>query len=577
MRRLKWIALLGVLSLGLGTAASPVPGPAELVLRGAAVYTVDDARSWAQAVAVSGGRIVFVGTDAGAKAWIGPATKVVDLAGKMVLPAFHDSHVHPVSGGVEALECDLNGSPTPAAVLENVKRYAAEHPSAAWIRGGGWELTLFPEGNPSKTLLDAIVPDRPVYLSATDGHSVWVNSKALAMAGVTKATPDPPYGRIERDPATGEATGTLREDAADLVSKLLPRRSAKDYADGLREALRRASGFGLTSLVEASASEEDLEAYRTLESRGELSARVLASLYCDTDKGTAEVARLAALRKKYAGKRLRTNSVKIFADGVLETRTASVLEPYIGFPGDRGKPNLEPAAFRALATALDKEGFQIHVHAIGDRAIRDALDAVEAAQKANGVRDARHHLAHIELIDPADIPRFRRLGVIANFQPFWANGDKYLTELTEPRLGPERSRWLYPIASVVASGGVVAFGSDWSVSSMNPLDGIEVAVTHRQPPEGPGPAWLPEERIALPEAIAGYTIRAAYLDFSEKETGSIEPGKAADLIVLDRNLFEIPPSQIHDAKVLLTLLEGREVYRGSGLQISVSRLQSSEK
>ena len=564
-RRMVWV-LLAALGTAVLAAASPAPPPADLVIRGGAVYTVDDARSWAEAVAVSGGRIVFVGTDAGAKAWIGPKTRVLDASGKMVLPAFHDSHVHPVSGGVEALECDLNGAPTPAAVLDKVKAYAAAHPSLPWIRGGGWELTLFPDANPSKALLDAIVPDRPVYLSATDGHSVWVNSKALQLAGVTKATPDPPYGRIERDPATGEPTGTLREDAADLVSKHLPKRTAKDYADGLREGLRIANRFGLTSLVEASASEEDLEAYRTLESRGELSARIVASLHCDTDKGLAEVPRLVALRKKYAGRRLRTNAVKIFADGVLETRTAAVLEPYLGFPGDRGKANLEPAAFDALATALDREGFQIHVHAIGDRAIRMSLDAVEAARRANGARDARHHLAHIELIDPADIPRFRRLGVIANFQPFWANGDKYLTELTEPKLGPERSRWLYPIQSVVASGAVVAFGSDWSVSSMNPLDGIDVAVTHRQPTEGPGPAWLPEERIALPDAIAGYTIRAAYLDFSEKETGSIEAGKSADLIVLDRNLFEIPASQIHEAKVLRTFLEGREVYRGPGLE-----------
>jgi len=564
MRRRTVPVLLAVLGAFGLAAASPAPSPADLVIRSGAVYTVDDARSWTQAVAVSGGKIVFVGSDAGAKAWIGPKTRILDASGKMVLPAFHDAHVHPVSGGVEALECDLNGASTAAAVLEKVKAYAAAHPAAPWVRGGGWELTLFPDGNPSKTLLDAIVADRPVYLSATDGHSVWVNSRALELAGVTKATPDPPYGRIERDPATGEPSGTLREDAARLVSKLLPKRSTKDYADGLREALRIANGFGLTSLLEASASEEDLEAYRTLEARGQLSARILASLYCDTDKGTAEVPRLIALRRKYAGKRLRTNAVKIFADGVLETRTAAVLESYLGFPGDRGKANLEPSAFDALATALDREGFQIHVHAIGDRAIRMSLDAIEAARRVNGVRDARHHLAHIELIDPADIPRFRRLAVIANFQPFWANGDKYLTELTEPKLGPERSRWLYPIQSVVASGAVVAFGSDWSVSSMNPLDGIEVAVTRRQPPEGPGPAWLPEERIALPDAIAGYTIRAAYLDFSEKTTGSIEVGKAADLIVLDRNLFEIPASQIHEAKVLVTLLDGREVYRGSG-------------
>jgi predicted amidohydrolase YtcJ len=564
MRRFISVALLGMTCVG----AAPAPPPADLVLTGGAVYTVDGARSWAEAVAVSGGKIAFVGTGAAAKAWIGPKTKVVDLSGKMVLPGFHDSHVHPVSGGVEALECDLNGLATQAAILEKVKRYAAENPAQPWVRGGGWDLTIFPDGNPSKGLLDTVVPDRPAYLAASDGHSVWVNSKALALAGVTKATPDPPYGRIERDPATGEASGTLRETAADLVGKLLPARSAKDYVDGLREALRRANAFGLTSLVEASASEEDLDAYAALEAEGKLSAKVLASLYVDTDKGTAEVPRLTALRAKYAGKRLRTTAVKIFADGVLETRTASVLEPYLGFPDDRGKPNLEPAAFRALATALDREGFQIHVHAIGDRAIRDAFDAVEAAQKANGVRDARHHFAHIELIDPADLLRFRRLNVIANFQPLWANGDKYLTELTEPKLGPARSRWLYPMGSVVASGAPFAFGSDWSVSSMNPLDGIEVAVTRRQISEGPGPAWLPEEKMALPDAIAAYTIRGAYLDFSDKETGSIETGKSADLIVLDRNLFEIPPSQIHEAKVLLTLLDGKGVYVGSGLEFS---------
>ena len=539
------------------------PAAAELVFTNGAVYTVDGARSWAEAVGVSGGRIVFVGTGAAAKAWIGPSTKVVDLGGKMLLPAFHDSHVHPISGGVEMGECDLNGLATQAEILDAVRKYAAAHPDAKWIRGGGWELPTFPGGNPSKTLLDGVVKDRPVFLSATDGHSVWVNSKALAMAGVTKTTPDPPHGRIERD-ATGEPSGALREDAAELVGRLLPPHDAKELAAGLGAALRLANGFGLTSLQEASASEDELKAYAAADAAGTLTARVYASIYVDPDKGVSEVPRLVSLRGKYHGRRLRANGAKIFADGVLETRTAAVLEPYIGFGEDRGKANLTPEAFKALATALDKEGFQIHIHAIGDRAIRDALDALEAAEKANGRRDARHHVAHLELLEPPDIPRFRRLGVVANFQPFWANGDTYITEMTEPFLGPERSRWLYPIASVLAAGGVAAFGSDWSVSSMNPLDGIEVAVTHRQPSKGPGPAWLPQEQIALPAAIAGYTIGGAYLDFTEKETGSIEVGKAADLIVLDRNLFEIPPSQIHEAKVLSTLLEGKEVYRATG-------------
>ena len=564
MTRRRILAAAAVAFALLGLSGSPGHPAADLVLTGGAVYTVDGPRSWAQAVAIAGGRIAFVGSDAAVKPWIGPRTRVRDLAGRMVLPAFHDAHVHPVSGGVEALECDLNGAASPEEVLEKVRRYAAGHPAAPWIRGGGWELTLFPDGNPTKAMLDAAVPDRPAYLTAADGHSVWVNSKALALAGVTKGTADPPHGRIERDPKTGEPSGTLREDAADLVGRLLPRRSPKENVEGLREAIRIANGFGLTSLVEASASEEELEAYRALEAGGELTARVLVSLTCETARGLAEIPRLKALRSKYAGRRLRATAVKIFADGVLETRTAAVLEPYVGFPGDLGKANLMPEAFPPLAVALDREGFQIHVHAIGDRAIRMALDALEAARAANGARDARHHLAHIELIDPADIPRFRRLGVVANFQPFWANGDEYLTKLTEPRLGPARSRWLYPIASVFASGAAVAFGSDWSVSSMNPLDGIEVAVTRRQPSEGPGPAWLPEERVALPDAIAAYTIRGAYLAFSEKETGSIETGKSADLIVLDRNLFEIPPSRIHETKVLWTLLEGKEVWRAQG-------------
>jgi hypothetical protein len=322
-----------------------------------------------------------------------------------------------------------------------------------------------------------------------------------------------------------------------------------------------ANRFGLTALHEASASEEALQAYAALERRSRLTARVVASVRVDPGKGLAEVARLGSLRRRYTAGHLRVAAAKIFVDGVLETSTAAVLEPYVGTSGDRGKANLEPPELTRLVAGLDRAGFQIQVHAIGDRAIRMALDAFEAARTANGRRDARHHVAHLELIDPEDIPRFRRLGVVANFQPFWANGDSYLTELTEPKLGPARSRWLYPVASLIRSGAAFAFGSDWNVSSMNPLEGIQVAVTRREPERGAGPAWLGQEALSLAEAIAGYTIGGAYLGFAEKETGSLEPGKSADLVVLDRNLFEIPAWQIHQARVLWTLLEGREVYR----------------
>jgi hypothetical protein len=537
--------------------------PADLVLRNGAIYTMDAARTWAEAVAIDDGRIVYVGTEDGLKPWQGARTKLLDLKGKMVLPGFHDSHVHPVSGGIELGECNLNGLGTQQQILDAIRRYAGQNPNAPWIRGGGWDLPIFPNANPHKSLLDSIVSGRPVFLTAADGHSAWANSKALQIAGITKDTRDTPNGRIERDPKTGEPTGTLREDAAALVSKHLPEHTPEDYLNGLRRGLEMANRFGITSLQEASADEDLLAAYMELDRRGELTARVVAAMEVDPAQGVAQIPRLKAWRQKYQDTRLRANAVKIFADGVIEARTAAVLEPYLDKPGDLGKANLEPQAFNGLATALDREGFQIHVHAIGDRAIRMALEAFESAVSANGRRDSRHHIAHIELFNPQDIPRFRQLGVIANFQPLWAYADPYITELTEPALGPARSRWLYPIASVLKTGAIVACGSDWSVSSMNPLDAMQVAVTRRGLADSTGAAWIPQELVELPAMLAGYTINGAYVNFEEKETGSIEVGKAADLIVLDRNLFEIPAHQIHRAKVLLTLLEGKEVFRDS--------------
>jgi hypothetical protein len=541
--------------------------PADLALRNAAIYTMDVARTWAKAVAIDDGRIVYVGTEDGLKRWQGSRTKLVDLQGKMVLPGFHDSHVHPISGGIELGECNLNGLDAQQQILETIRRYAAQNPNAPWIRGGGWDLPIFPNANPSKSLLDQIVRDKPVYLSAADGHSAWVNSKAMEIAGITKDTPDTPNGRIERDPKTGEPTGTLREDAMELVAKHLPEYTAEDYLKGLRRGLEMANRFGITSLQEANADEKYLEAYAELERRDELTARVVAAMEVDPAPGVAQIPRLKELQKKYQSVRLRANAVKIFADGVIESRTAAVLEPYLDKPGDLGKANLEPQAFNELVTALDREGFQIHIHAIGDRAIRMALDAFQSAMSANGRRDSRHHIAHIQLFNPQDIPRFRQLGVIANFQPLWAYADSYITELTEPALGPARSRWLYPIASVLKTAAVVACGSDWSVSSMNPIDAMQVAVTRRGLEDSTGTVWIPQEIVGLPAMLAGYTINGAYVNFEETETGSIEVGKSADLIVLDRNLFEIPVHTIHRAKVLLTLLEGKEIYRDSAFEV----------
>lgn len=559
-----------LVSLPAAFAAAGAQKPADVVLTHAAVYTMDAARSWAEAVAVRAGRIVYVGPSSGAGAFQGPRTRVVDLAGKMILPGFHDAHVHPVTGGMELALCNLNGLKTRDQVFEAIRKYATDHPKAAWIVGGGWDLPIFPGGNPTRAELDAIVPDRPACLSAADGHSSWVNTKALESAGVTHATPDPANGRIERD-AEGNPSGTLRESAAGLVSKHVPRPAAKDYAEGLRRGLEMANRFGITSLIEADAGDEVLAAYAEAGRSGRLTARVVACLSVDGSKGPEQVAELARKRLSYTRGRLRATAAKIFADGVIEAETAALLEPYLDRPGWAGKPNIEPEAFARLAAALDREGFQIHVHAIGDRAVRMSLDALEAARRSNGPRDARPLIAHLELIDPQDIPRFRRLRVLADFQPLWAFADPYIRDLTVPKLGPERSRWLYPIGSVARSGAVVVGGSDWSVSSMNPLDAIQVAVTRRDPEEGAGPAFLPEERSGLSEMLAAYTIGGAYASFEEKRTGSIEVGKAADLIVLDRNLFEVPPEQIHEARVLLTLLEGREIWREPSFRAAAAR------
>lgn len=565
-----WL-LPGLLLFLLTPAAAAAPQPsADTVYRHGAVYTVDAVRSWAEAVAVRDGQIVYVGTDAGAAAWIGAETRVIDLDGRMLLPGFHDAHVHLVGGGIELGECDLNGKLELPEILETIRQFAAKHPEKRWIRGGGWALTI-EAGNPHKALLDEIVSDRPVILSAFDGHTYWANSKALQIAGITKDTPDPPRGRIERDPATGEPTGTLRELAARLVTDKMPSYTHEESVAGLRRGLELAGRLGITSVQEASVNERHLKAFTELDQSGELTVRTVAAMRIDPNRPMTQVPQLVEWRSKYQSPRLRAAAVKIFQDGVIESKTAALLEPYVGGSDqdqDLGWLNFEPEELNPLAAELDRLGFQIHIHAIGDRGIQSSLDALEFAQARNGRRDSRHHLAHIQLFDPPDIARFRRLGVVANFQPLWAYPDPYIVEMTLPILGPERSRWLYPIRSIVNTGAVIVGGSDWSVSSMNPLDAMQVAVTRRGLTDGPGPAWIPEEAVDLPTMIAGYTINGAYVNFQEAETGSIEVGKFADLIVLDRNLFEIPSHEIRLAKVMLTVLEGRTVFQAADFPAS---------
>ena len=542
---------------------SGVDGPADLLLRGGAVYTVDAPRSWATAVGVKAGRIIYVGGDTVPGDIIGTRTEVVDLHGGMVLPGFQDGHVHLLAGGVELDECALFTLESAAAIADSIKGCMASRPNAPWVRGAGWELTAFPDANPTSAFLDQIVENRPAIFDAADGHSAWVNTKALELAGITRDTPDPPDGRIERDPRSGEPTGTLRESAIELVSRLVPERTDAELAAGLERALRLANEAGITTAHEAWASERYLRTYVAQELAKRLTVRIIAAVDAAPDSTgiDALVSRLGDWRELYTTRLVRPTAAKLYQDGVIESGTAALLAPYLDRTGDAGKPIYTQPGLDSLVVALDRQDWQVHVHAIGDRAIRMTLDAFAHAMEVNGPRDSRHTITHLQLIDPADLPRFRGLRVIANFEPLWANGDEYLTRLAEPALGPSRSRWLYPIGSAVDAGAVVSAGSDWSVSSLAPLDGIQVAITRRPPTAGTTTTpWHPEEVVDLSAAIAMYTINAAYQNHQERETGSIEVGKLADLVVLEKNLFEVAPREIHAVRVLRTILEGVTVF-----------------
>ncbi len=581
------IGLLMLATALAGCAGQDESGPADLALRGGAIYTVDGARSWAEAVAIKDGRIVFVGTDQDLEAHVGPETRVVDLKGRMVTPGFQDVHIHPISSGIELNGCSLHDlgvfdlsdpSNVRTKQRETVDRYLAAikscaetRPDEAWISGGGWFLSAFgPGGLASRELIDAVVPNRPVLLWSVDGHSAWVNTRALEMAGITDKTPDPPDGRIDRDPKTGAAIGSLQEGAADLVASHVPPPTDATRDQGLRYSIKLLNSYGITAIQDAHVNDEaeyreSLQTYRRVDQAGDLSLRVVGAIWWDREQGLEQIEGIKRLRAEFTKGRIDAGTVKIMQDGVMENFTALMLEPYL-IPGKvRGIPMIEPGELKEAVTRLDAEGFQVHFHAVGDAAIRQSLDAVEAARRANGNRGNRHHISHLEVIDPADIPRFRELGVIANFQPLWAIADAYITELTIPFIGLERAQWLYPIGSVYRSGAVVAFGSDWSVSTANPFEQLEVAVT-RMPPLAPVPGspFIPSERIALPEAIAAFTINAAYTNRLEEQTGSIEAGKLADLVVLDRNLFKIPASELSDTKALVTLFEGEVVHGDLG-------------
>jgi len=543
--------------------------PADLVLTGGRIATMDAARSFASALAVRDGRIVAVGSDRAVTPQIGPSTHVIDLRGRSVTPGFQDAHVHPVHGGLAKLRCELHDTRGREAYIAVIAEYARAHPDEAWIRGGGWYMDDFPGGTPRREDLDSIVSDRPVFLTNRDGHGAWANSRALEIGGITADTADPADGRIERDP-DGTPTGTLHEGAMDLVGRFEPDDTPSDLEAALRLGQAYLHSLGITAWQDAIVRPESEErAYVALASRGELTARVIGAMWWERHRGDEQIQEFVERRAATSIGRYQATSVKLMMDGVLENFTGAMIEPYGdghgGTTDNRGLLQIDPEGLGRWVPQLDALGFQPHFHAIGDGAVRASLDAVAAARAANGPSDTRPHIAHIQVIHPADIARFHELDVAANAQPYWACHEGQMDDLTIPFLG-DRWRWQYPFRSLRAAGAVLAMGSDWSVSTPNPLLEMELAVERiADGSRGEKPAFLPDERIDLVDALAAFTAGSAWVNHLDDVTGTIDTGKFADLAILDRDLFDRGAGAIGEVRVLATFVEGESVFEDSGL------------
>jgi len=558
---------------------------ADLIFTGGPVYTVPvegrvmirypaDNGEPATAAAVRDGRIIAVGTGADVAGLAGRQTRMIELNGRPLLPGFQDAHVHPVFAGLTMLRCDLADAADLHDALARIRSYAAANPEREWIAGSGWRMEWFAGGTPSRALLDGVTGGRPACLTNRDGHGAWVNSAALDRAGITAVTPDPRDGRIEREPG-GEPQGTLHEGAALLVARLVPGPAPAEQLRGLLLAQQHLHALGITAWQDAIVGEylgypDPLPAYLAAARDGSLTARVEGALWWDRGRGGEQLDDLLGRRESGGAGRFRAGTVKIMQDGVVENFTAGMIDPYLNGCGCQtgisGLSHVDPADLAEQVTRLDAAGFGVHVHAIGDRAVREALDSFEAARASNVVSPGRHHIAHIQVVHGDDIARFAELSVTANMQALWAAHEPQMDDLTIPFLGPERAARQYPFGALLRAGARLAAGSDWAVSSANPLWGIHVAVNRVLPPgaaePGAGPL-LPGQALSLAEAMAAYTAGSAYVNGLD-ETGAVAPGYLADLVVLDRDPFAAAAGEIGLASAALTFVGGTQVYAAEG-------------
>lgn len=548
--------------------SAPARPSADLIVLHAKVYTVNPQQPWAEAVAISGNKLVAVGSDNEIASYRGSNTKIIEAGGRVVLPGFTDSHIHFLEGSLSLDEPDLNHLDSPASIEQYLRKYAADHPGTGWVVGQGWSYDAFGHAAlPDKALLDRVFPDRPVYLESFDSHTGWVNSKALSLAGIKRDTPAPPGAKIAHDPKTGEPTGALIEDARYLIKNLLPVPSPEMKLAALRKGLAMAAENGLVRVHAAGEPPltfgdfYDVDLLDQLRREGHLTSRFYISK--DIQPPVLKPADTAAIEKaraKYHDDWISVGAAKFFLDGVIEDDAGALLAPYTDHPDNSGSTQWPPENYQHAVVELDRHHIQIFTHAVGDRAVRIALDAYKRASQENQTTDERHRIEHIELISPVDIPRLASIGVIASMQPLHAYPEE---GVWGRRVGPEREKFAFAWNSLLAAKAHLAFGSDWEVVTMNPWPGVQTAVTRQDDKGQPAGGWVPEQRITVAQTIAAYTIGGAYAGHRELTEGSLEPGKLADLIILSQNPFEIDPHELSKTTVLLTMVGGRVVYQHS--------------
>ena len=546
-----------VLTGALAPAASAQPPsfvPGRVFLNGR-VWTGDPARPWATALAVQGDVLIAVGSDRDVRPLIRRRTEVIDLKGRFVAPGFNDAHIHFLV--IETV--DLGPGGNVAEIQRLIRDYAAAYPEKPWVVGRGWFYGAFPGGLPHRRLLDEVVPDRPALMTGYDGHTGWANTKALAAAGITRETPDPANGVIVKDDS-GEPTGVLKEAAQRLVRRLVPEPTAEDRYQALRRRLAQAASYGLTSVQNASFLAADLPAYQRVLAEGGLKVRVYWAVPFLKDPAAADMARFKALRAQYRGPMIKFGAAKGFLDGVVESKTAAMFDDYVG-GGGAGQLNWSDEDLLRTAALYDREGFQIFFHAIGDRAIDQALRAFEHAAKVNGTSGRRHRIEHVEVPRLSDLKRFKALGVIASTQALFANPDQNTLEVYAVNLGPERAARAMPFKSIDDAGLRQAFGSDSPVFSMETLTGIYAAATRTTPEGTPPGGWQPHERISTEAALRHFTVDAAYASFEEHRKGMLAAGMLADFVVLSDDILAQSAERLPRTKVLLTVMGGRDTFR----------------